>query len=56
MATTSFTLRKLSAGFGSYLQGTSDDTALRSDAYVSLTNIGNANATANSPTKNLCEN
>lgn len=42
MATTSFTLRKLSTGYGSYLQGTGDDTALRSDAYVSLANVGNA--------------
>ena len=44
MATTSFTLRKLSAGYGSFLQGTGEDTALRSDAYVSLANVGDANA------------
>lgn len=54
MATTSFTLRKLSAGFGSYLQGTGEDTALRSDAYVSLTNIGNASS--NFFTANIIDN
>jgi len=44
MTTTSFTLRKLSAGYGSFLQGTGEDTALRSDEYVSLANVGNADA------------
>lgn len=34
MATKSFTLRKTTVGYGSYVQGTGTDTALRSDAVI----------------------
>lgn len=37
MTTTSFTLRKTSVGYGSYLQNNGDDSALRSDQYIPLT-------------------
>lgn len=38
MATTSFTLRKTTVGAGSYLQNNGDDSALRSDQYISVVN------------------
>lgn len=38
MVTTSFTLRKTSVGYGSYVQKDADDTALRSDNYISPSN------------------
>lgn len=44
MVTTSFTLRKTSVGFGSYLQSTNGDSALRADQYVSLGEATAANA------------
>lgn len=53
MVTTSFTLRKLSAGYGSYLQNNGDDSALRSDQYVSLPNA--ALADSNTFTANIID-
>lgn len=44
MVTTSFTLRKTSVGFGSYLQGNNDDGALRADQYITLGTATAANA------------
>ncbi len=37
MVTTSFTLRKTATGFGSYTRKNADDTALRSDGFVTAT-------------------
>jgi hypothetical protein len=42
MATTSFTLRKTSVGFGSYVQKTGLDSALRSDQYIEIETAGTA--------------
>lgn len=39
MATTSFTLRKTSVGFGSYTQGTGQDTSIRSDSFVDVLSL-----------------
>jgi hypothetical protein len=45
MVTTSFTLRKTSAGFGSYTRKDSEDTALKSDGFVEVTNAVVATST-----------
>lgn len=50
MATKSFTLRKTTVGYGSYVQGTGTDSALRSDAVIAnltLTDIGESTFSAN---------
>lgn len=54
MVTTSFTLRKLSTGYGSYLQKSGDDSALRSDQYVSLP--ADALSDRNTFTANIIDN
>ena len=45
MVTTSFTLRKTSTGFGSYTRKNADDTALKSDGFVTTTNAITGNNT-----------